>query len=393
MKSRLILIFILGIYIQSYSQFGYTEPASNADGSSYKFTKINRHDATPVEDQGNTGTCWSFSGTSFFESELIRMGNPKPDLLSEMFIARKAYEEKAIKYVRLDGKGNFSEGGETHDIPYVIKKFGIVPLEVYDGLNYGTDEHDHSEMYRVLNGAVQGLVTHLKRKGSKPLTDSWQNALSGILDAYFGQDVKEFEFKGKRYTPKSYSKAIGLDMDDYTSLTSFTNHAMYEECSIQIPDNWTWGKSYNINLDELMSACEFALKEGFTIAWTADVSEKGFNFSQGLAINPIDESLLEDDLGADGAFMKPADEVKVTPEIRQKAYDNKTTTDDHLMHIVGTYKDQNNTKYFLVKNSWGTYNFPEGYFYVSESYFKMKTIMVYLHKDGISKGLSKKLNL
>lgn len=405
MKKIIISAVLLGWTLFSVGQFGYTEPGTNAPGSEYKFSKIAHLDATPVESQGWTGTCWSFSSLSFFESELMRMGNPNPDLLSEMFIARKAYEMKAEKFIRMDGKTNFSEGGEFHDIPAVIKKHGIVPLGVYDGLNYGKDTHDHSEMFAVLNGAVKGLLDHMKGDGFNELTIAWKPAITGILDAYFGEDVQEFEWKGKKYTPQSYAKAIGLDMDKYISITSLLNHEMNKPCYVAIPDNWAWGSSYNVQLDEMLKVVESALRNGYTVLWTADVSEKGFSFSNGLAINPKDPSTISmkgkdnsnfSNGGAErvsNAFMSPVEEVEVTPEYRQIGYDNKTTTDDHLMHIVGMYKDQNDNKYFLVKNSWGTSNYPKGYLYVSESYFKWKTIMIGLHQDGLSQKMKKQLSI
>jgi len=403
MKKNLFFLFI-GIATYSNAQFGYITPAKNAEGSEYQFSKIAHLDATPVESQGITGTCWSFSALSFFESELMRMGTKNPDLLSEMYIVRKAYESKAEKYIRMDGKINFSEGGAFHDIPYVIRRYGIVPQQVYSGLNYGSETHDHSEMFAVLDGSVQGLLQHLKNS-NKGLSSSWMFGVNGILNAYLGADIQQFEFKGKKYTPSSYAKAIGLDMDQYVSLTSFTNHEMYKKCQLAIPDNWAWGESYNVGLEDLFEACETALKNGFTLAWGADVSEKGFSFKNGLAIVPEDPSTIEvkgkdnknfSDAGADkssNAFVTPQKEINITPEIRQKGYDNKTTTDDHGMHIVGIYKDQKGTKYLLVKNSWGTSNYPKGYLYVSEAYFKYKTINIYLHKDGISSALKKKLNL
>lgn len=404
MKRIILTLCIIGSLWSASAQYGYTEPPSNAEGSQYKFTKIAKLDATPVESQGITGTCWSFSALSYFESELIRKGNPNPDLLSEMFIVRKAYESKAEKYIRMDGKINFSEGGAFHDIPFVIRNYGIVPKDVYSGLNYGSETHDHSEMFSVLNGAMQGLLGHMQNDRDG-ISTAWMPAMNGILDSYFGKDLKEFEFKGKKYTPKSYAKAIGLDMDEYVSLTSFTNHGLYSKCQLAIPDNWAWGESYNVGLDELFEACEYALKNGYTLAWGADVSEKGFSFKNGLAIVPEDPASIEvkgkdnknfSDAGADkssNAFLTPMKEMEVTPEIRQKGYDNKTTTDDHGMHIVGIYKDQNGTKYLLVKNSWGTGNYPEGYLYVSENYFKLKTINIYVHKDGVSPSLRKKINL
>ncbi len=406
MRKTVVLVALIVASINfGNAQFGYSEPVTNNEGSEYKFTKLAHLDATPVQSQGFTGTCWSFSALSFFESELIRNGNKNPDLLSEMFIVRKAYESKAEKYIRMDGKVNFSEGGAFHDIPYVIRNYGIVPLEVYDGLNYGSEKHNHSELFAVLDGAVQGLLANMKGSRSGTLSTAWKGAINGILDAYLGEDIKEFELNGKKYTPKSYATAIGLNMDDYVSLTSFTNHEMNKECLLEIPDNWAWGTSYNVSLEDLFKATEYALENGYSLAWGADVSEDGFSFRNGLAINPVDEGTIEvsgsdnknfSDAGADkisNAFETPVEEVKVTAEIRQEGYDNKTTTDDHGMHIVGLYKDQNGTRYFLVKNSWGTGNYPEGYLYVSESYFNWKTINVYLHKDGLSKDMKKKLGL
>ena len=230
-----------------------------------------------------------------------------------------------------------------------------------------------------------------------------KGAISGILDAYLGKDIKEFEYNGKKFTPQSYATSIGLNMDDYVSLTSFTNHAPYSKCQLAIPDNYNWGDSYNVGLDDLMATVENALANGYTVAWGADVSEKGFSFKNGIALVPSDNSIQMsgkdnrnfNDAGADrssNSFLTPGKEQFITPELRQKAYDNKTTTDDHGMHIVGLYKDQNGTKYLLVKNSWGTGNYPKGYLYVSEAYFRYKTINIYLNKDAISKELIKKIN-
>ncbi len=398
------LIILVGVVLCAHNLVAQAPTTTNAENSSYVFTKVAHLDATPVQDQGYTGTCWSFSALSFFESELIRKGNKNPALLSEMYVVRKAYEAKADKYVRVDGKGNFSEGGAFHDIPYVIKHYGIVPASVYGGLNYGSEEHDHSEMYSVVNGAVEGLTKHM-RESNGGLTPAWKNAVAGILDAYLGADPKEFEFQGKKYTPKSYAQSLGLNMDDYVSITSFTNHDPYSMCQLAIPDNWAWGNSYNVALPDMMTVVEYALKNGYTIAWGADVSEKGFNFRDGIAIVPEDPSTIAvsgrdnrnfNNAGADkksNAFLSPTKEITVTPEMRQEGYDNKKTTDDHGMHITGLYKDQNGTRFLLVKNSWGTENFPQGYLYVSENYFNLKTINIYLHKDGVPSDLRKKLKL
>jgi bleomycin hydrolase len=393
-------IFTLVLFL---SFFAFSQTVTNIEGSNYAFTKVHHLDATPVQSQGKTGTCWSFSGLSFFESELIRKGNKNPDALSEMFVVRKSYENKADKFIRMDGKINFSEGGAFHDIPWVIKNYGIVPYDVYNGLN-GNESYDHAEFFEVLNGSVQGLLKYMSASASG-ISSSWKPAVNGILDAYVGKDIKEFEWKGKKYTPQSYATSIGLTMDDYVSLTSFTNHAPYTKCQLAIPDNYNWGDSYNVGLDDLMATVSNALANGYTVAWGADVSEKGFSFKNGIALVPEDLSTIQvsgkdnrnyNDAGADrnsNAFLSPTKEVSVTAAIRQKGYDNKTTTDDHGMHIVGLYKDQNGTNYLLVKNSWGTSNYPKGYLYVSEQYFRLKTINIYLNKGGISSELKKKINL
>jgi len=393
-------IFTLVLFL---SFFAFSQTVTNIEGSNYKFTKVHHLDATPVQSQGKTGTCWSFSGLSFFESELIRKGNKNPDALSEMFVVRKSYENKADKFIRMDGKINFSEGGAFHDIPWVIKNYGIVPYDVYNGLN-GNDAYDHAEFFEVLNGSVQGLLKYMSAS-SNGISSSWKPAINGILDAYLGNDIKEFQWKGKTFTPQSYASSIGLNMQDYVSLTSFTNHAPYATCQLAIPDNYNWGDSYNVGLDDLMATVTNALANGYTVAWGADVSEKGFSFKNGIALVPEDLSTIQvsgkdnrnyNDAGADrnsNAFLSPTKEISVTEELRQKGYDNKTTTDDHGMHIVGMYKDQNGTNYLLVKNSWGTGNYPKGYLYVSEQYFRLKTINIYLHKGGISSDLKKKLSL
>ena len=376
--------------------------STNIEGSKYIFTKVAHLDATPVQSQGRTATCWSFSGLSFFESELIRKGNKNPAILSEMYVVRKSYENKADKYIRMDGKINFSEGGAFHDIPWVIKNYGIIPYDIYNGL-VGSESYDHAEFFEVLNGAVQGLLK-FGASSSNGISPNWKPAISGILDAYLGKDIKEFEFKGKKYTPQTYAQEIGLNMDDYISLTSFTNHSLYSKCQLAIPDNYNWGDSYNVNLNDLMTTVEFALSKGYTLAWGADVSEKGFSFKNGIALVPEDPNSIQvvgkdnknfSDAGADknaNAFLSPVKELAITEEIRQKGYDQTTTTDDHGMHIVGLYTDQNGSKYVLVKNSWGTSNYPKGYLYVSEQYFRYKTINIYLHKEGIPSELKQKIN-
>ena len=401
------------------SSFLFGQITTNVEGSKYEFKKIAHHDATPVESQDNTSTCWSFSALSFFESEIMRITEKKQITpLSEMFVVRKAYEMKATKFIRVDGKINFAQGGAFHDIPLVIENYGIVPMPVYTGLTdkkisvndfelngipkKGVElKYNHEKLYTTLKDYMNEVVN--QSNSGDNFNIGWKENLESILDKFLGKDIEAFEWQGKKYTPKTYAEELGLKMDNYVSLTSFTNHPMYSKCMLEIPDNWAWGESYNVSLDDLFDATVEALKNGYTVAWGADVSEKGFSFKNGIAIVPKDESTIEvigqdskgfNNSGADrssNAFLNPTEELKITQELRQLGYDNKTTQDDHGMHIVGLYQDQNGKNFFLVKNSWGTNNLPKGYLYVSQSYFKYKTINVYLHKDGILNTIKSKI--
>lgn len=396
--------------VLSFTTFAQ-KAVTNKEGSSYRFEELAHLDANPVQSQGRTGTCWSFSALSFFETELNRTAKTMPEL-SEMFIVYQAYLGKAEKYFRTDGNTNFDEGGAFHDIPWVISRFGVVPKGEYIGLNYGFENHNHAEMAAVLKGAVDGLMKARKNvKDGAGMTTAWRTALRGVLNAYLGEipeNVEDWKFKveGKEYNPISYRDELGLDMDDYVSLTSFSNHPWNKECHLAIADNWAWGTSYNVPLEDLWGAAEYALTEGYSFAWGSDVSEKFFSFRSGLAIVPKDEETIFiegkdnknfSDAGSDkkaSCFLNPGEEKEITQELRQEGYDGKQTTDDHGMHAVGLYKDQNGTKYLLVKNSWGlTYNDCDGYFYASEAYFKYKTINIYLHKDALSKEMKKKLDI
>jgi len=373
----------------------------------YFFEVIKDNDATGVKNQNRTGTCWSFSSLSFFESEIMRTSGKKVEL-APMYIVRNAYLGKAENYLRMYGNFNFGAGGAFHDIPWVIERFGIVPASAYQGLEYGEEDHNHSEMNQMLTSMVKVLA---KKPQGKKLTPSWKKAYMGVVDAYLGDlpdNTEDFKFEedGKDYTPKSYAKHLGLDMSDYVSLTSYTHHPFYSSYVIEVPDNWAMKSSYNLPLDEFMEVMEESLKNGYTFAWGADVSEKGFSYKNGLAIVPEDENTIKvkgkdnknfSDAGAEkiaNCFDEPVKEKEITQGMRQTGFDNQTTTDDHGMHVTGLVKDQKGTKYFIVKNSWGLkHNDLDGYFYASFPYVKYKTMNIQIHKDAIPANIKKKLGI
>lgn len=400
---KLLIISIISISFNSFSQSKFE---TNKKDSEYKFKVLKDLEATDVQDQGRTSTCWSFSSLSFFESEIIRIKKERHNL-SEMFIVRNAYLGKAENYLRMYGTFTFGPGGAFHDIPWVIKRYGIVPEEVYGGLNYGASAHKHSEMEAVVESAVKALA---KKPQNGKLTPVWKNGIEGILDAYLGDmpsniDDFNFTYKGKKYNPKTFSKSLGLNMEDYISLTSFTHHPFYSNFVLEVQDNWALQSSYNLPLDEFMEVMESALMQGYTFAWGADVSEKGFGYRDALAILPEDESTIKksgkdskryNDAGAErisNAFNSPVKEKKISQKDRQIAFDNQETTDDHGMHVTGLVEDQNGTKYFIVKNSWGESNEKDGYFFASFPYVRYKTLNIQVHKDVLSKDLKKKLGI
>jgi bleomycin hydrolase len=369
----------------------------------YKFETIYDIDATSVKDQYRSGTCWSFSGLSFLESEMIRIGKSPVDL-SQMFVVRQCYSDKAVKYVRLQGALNFGPGGAFHDVIYVLKKYGAAPESIYGGLEYGENQHVHGELDAVLKNYVDAV----KKNPNKKITTSWHNGFDGILDAYLGKIPENFTINGKKYTPQSYAnEVVGLNLDDYVEIASFTHHPFYTKFIIEIPDNWLWETVYNVPLDDMMTIITEAIKNGYTVGWAADVSEKGFSFKNGVAVVP--ETDIAEMAGSEKerweamtkeeqektlySFEEPLKEKKINQQIRQEAFDNQLTTDDHGMHITGMAKDQNGTIYFKVKNSWNTVNIYDGYLYASESYMRYKTLSIMVHKNAIPKEIQKKLGL
>ena len=369
----------------------------------FQFTTVKEIPITSVKNQASTGTCWCFAALSFFESEILRQGYKGELDLSEMFVVSNAYVDKAIKYIRVDGHLNYAQGSSFGDVLCVLKEYGIVPNSLMPGLNYGTDRHMHGELAAGLKGYMDGIIRNPNRK----LSTAWISGLKGILAAYLGPMPETFRYEGKEYTPKSYMESLGLNLDDYVDLVSWTHLPYYEEHPVEVADNWRWETAYNLPIEELLAVMYNAIENGYTIAWASDVSETGFT-RDGIGIVPDMDAIRKksEEVGSDQAhwvgsdpgtgrptFKAPVPEIEVTAELRQQGYDEKTSTDDHGMHIFGLAKDQNGKNYFMVKNSWGENSKYKGIWYVSETYVKYKTMDIMVHKDAIPKEIRKKMGI
>ena len=354
---------------------------------SFQFTEIINLAKTPVQNQGSSGTCWSYSGNSFLESEMLRMGK-QPVQLSQIFVARNAYQDRAEQYVKMHGNLAMGEGGLFHDVLNAYKKYGMVPQDVYSGLNYGTSKNQFGEMSAAMEGFLKGIVSNPNGK----LTSNWKTAYAGIMDAYLGAYPKEFTYNGKKYTPRTFAdEVVGIKPEDYIPISSFKNEELYKPFTLMIPDNWAFGQYYNVPMNDITGTIDYALKNGFTVAWAQDVSEKSFSWKNGVAYVPTkDFGDMTAEEKAD-MFNGPKPERVITEEMRQEAFDNYETTDDHGMHIVGLAKDQNNKEYYIIKNSWGATNDYQGYMYVTKAYVQYKTLNILVHKNGVPKQLLKKI--
>jgi aminopeptidase C len=391
--------FILVTTMLLASLFLMAQNESNA----YNFTVVKENPITNIKNQANSGTCWSFAGVGFLESELLRIGKGEYDL-SEMYIVRRNYEDKAVKYARLQGSLNFSPGGSFADVIETLDEYGVVPVNEYQGLMYGEDNHKHGEIDNILSEYMKGVIANKNKK----LSPVWFKGYNGILDAYFGEKPSSFEYDGKTYTPQSFASSLGLKADNYVSLSSFTHHDFYIKFPIEVPDNWRWANSVNLPLDEFIESIDNALMNGYTVAWATDVSEIGFT-REGIAIIPDLESV--ENAGSDQAHwlgLTPGErsnqvlsklgreilkEKKITQEERQIAYDNYETTDDHGMQIFGVAKDKEGNKFYMVKNSWGETGPYKGLWYVSEAFVRYKTLNIVIHKDALPKAIANKLKL
>jgi len=371
--------------------------------SAYTFTKTKEVPHTSPKNQYRSGTCWSFSGLGFLEAEAMRKGKPEVDL-SEMFVVHHSYYDKSLKYVRMHGTMNYGGGGAFNDVTDVLRNYGAMPEESYKGINYKEENHIHGEMDALLKALVNAVI----KNPNHQLSVVWPLAIAGVLDAYLGEIPKKFNVGGEEYTPRTYADDyLGLNADDYVMVTSFSHHPFYKPFILEVQDNWAWGNVYNLPLNEMIGTIDHAIDKGYTIAWAADVSEKGFQWSKGFAVVPDEE--IKEMAGLEQAkweemskkdkmkmlykFDKPVKEKVITQEVRQKAFDNYETTDDHGMLIVGTAKDQNGNEYYIIKNSWGTHQVYDGYFYASKAFVAYKTTSLLMNKESIPKNLRKKMNI
>lgn len=382
-----------------------TANGQNKKNQGYQFKDIKQIKTTPIESQDRSGTCWSYAAGGWMECEMIRVKNNLENL-SELFVVRHNYYDKAVKYVRMHGKINFSQGAELNDPLDVIKKYGMVPENMYQGLNYLWPNQDpihiHGELEAVLIGYLDGVISNK----NKTLSSVWKKGIDAILDTYLGKVPESFTYSdGIRYTPKTFAKeVVGINPDDYIYVTSFTHHPFYTPFVLEVPDNSSFGQYQNVPMNELLSIIENSINNGYAVGWSSDVSEKGFQYSKGFAVVPelniaeLDNSerLRWEKLSAKDrkkqmlSFKNIVPEKTITQEMRQQGFDSYATTDDHGMIIVGIAKDQNGTTYYKVKNSWGVNSKYDGYFYASETYVKYKTISIGVHNDAIPKDIAKK---
>jgi bleomycin hydrolase len=371
---RLIILLLSVVSIANGQEKGFT------------FTMKKEMAYTPVKNQASSSTCWCFSGISMFESELLRMGK-KPYDLSEMFIVRHTFENKARMYARMHGSSSFAGGGEYGDLLNGCRETGLVPDIIYPGLNYGEVKHNHNEMDASLKGFMDAVIK------SQKLSTAWFAGLNGILDAYLGKTPESFNYEGKTYTPASFFKELGLNPDDYVLLTSFNHHPFYKPFMLELPDNWAAGQFYNLPLDEFMQVIDNSVTNGYTVAWASDMSDKGFSMKQGVAIIPEKNwnEMSEEEVSK--AFNGSQPEKVITQELRQKEFDNFSTTDDHGMHIIGLATDQTGNTFYKVKNSWGIVGKYDGFIFVSKPYVMLRTTNIMVNKNAIPAAIAKKLGI
>ena len=368
------------------------------------FTTVKEMPITSIKDQNRSGTCWAYSTLSFFESEILKKTGKTYDLC-EMFIANKDYMERAILTVRMHGDSQFSQGGSAEDVLDIIKAYGICPENAMPlpGTLQGDSLANFNEFFSVMEPYVDAVA----KNKAKKISNQWREGLQGILDAYLGKCPETFTYEGKTYTPQSFAASLGLDWNDYVSITSYSHHPFYTQFAVEVQDNWRWGLSYNVPMDEMMRIIDNALENGYTVAWGGDVSEDGFT-RKGLGI-AYDTKAVQSLTGSDAAkwlrlsssqktekfdsLGVNAPEIVPTQEKRQERFDNWELTDDHGMHIYGIAKDQNGKEYYMVKNSWGEYGDYKGTWYMTKAFVAHNTMDFLINKNAIPKDIRKKLGI
>ncbi len=402
------LLFALSMLILPLSAhtLSATDTIAAADTTEgFRFTTIDSVAITSVKDQHRSGTCWAFSTIGFLESELLRMGKGEYDL-SEMFVVSHTMIDRAEYVVRMYGDVKFAAGGSCYDVMYCLKNYGMVPQSAMPGIQYGATPADTLPVHGELDAVANGYIKALTAGNLSKLTPVWKKGLQAIYDTYLGACPEKFSYNGTEYTPITFAQSLGLNADDYVSITSYTHHPFYTQFALEVPDNWRMDQMYNVPIDDLMRIIDNALSNGYTLAWGADVSEIGFT-RKGIGVMP-DADKGADLTGSDAAHWlgltekdkkeeltkKPLPEIEVTQELRQRAFDSWENTDDHGMQIFGTAQDQNGKRYYMIKNSWGTAKSDyHGIWYVSEAFMKYKTNDILVHKDAIPKDIRKKLGL
>lgn len=360
---------------------------NQSENPDFQFITIKRNDVTSVKNQGSSGTCWSYSGNSFLESEMIRMGKQPVDI-AEIYTARQVYRDKAKLYVLNGGSLEWGEGGALHDVINIYKKYGAVPQEAYTGLLHGATRNNFKEMSAVIKNMLDAYVKNPAGK----LSPNWLSNIDNVLDSYLGKYPESFFYNGKRYTPQTFAKeVIGINPENYVGISSYKDYPYYQRFVLPVPDNWSHDTNWNVPMEELTKIIDNAIQKGFTVGWATDVSEPYFSYKNGVAYVPdLDLDNISDEQRAD-LFKGPKPDKKITEDMRQLGLNNLTTTDDHGMQIIGLAKDQTGKEYYIVKNSWGETNDYQGYIYVTKPYVQFKSTAILVHKDAIPTEILKKL--
>ncbi|MFC2134215.1 aminopeptidase C [Bacteroidota bacterium] len=377
MKSYKYFILILALFVSMNSAISGQEEEKK---DVHEFTMLHQVETTSIKDQNKTGTCWSFATMSFLETELIRMGKGEFDL-SEMFNVRYTYPERAESYIRYHGKFNFGNGAQAHDVTYIVKNFGLVPEKVFPGKTIDPTGHNHGEMDAVLKAALDAV---LQKRGGE-VTPLWKEVIEETVNTYLGEVPEKFKYEGKEYTPESFRDELGINPDDYVEFTSYTHHPFYTAVDLEIPDNFRHSLYYNVPIDDMLTIIDNAIENGYSVAWDGDVGRKHFLRDECYAVIPAEEKEEDEEI------TEPEVEKEIIQADRQKAFDSFDTTDDHLMHITGIAEDQNRTKFYYTKNSWGTDYKYGGFWYMSEQYVKLRTVAIMVHKEAVPDKIRNKL--